>query len=75
MNKKSMYDIFWANFDRFIEEEGVSITKFEQANGFQIGSTKAIRNQRKSIPSWKVVEKICRYFEVYFDEMFWEVEE
>lgn len=73
MNTKTMYEVFWDNFDRLIEQKGVSITKFEQMNGFQIGSTRKTRKGRETIPSWKVVEKICKYFNVYFDEMFWEV--
>ena len=75
MNEKSMYEVFWFNFDRLLGQKDVSITKFEQENGFQIGSTRKTRKDRQTIPSWKVVEKICKYFNVYFDEMFWEVEE
>lgn len=75
MNTKTMYEVFWDNFDRFIAEKGVSMTTFETENGFTIGSTKKTRKDRQTIPSWKVVEKICKYFDVYYDEMFWKVEE
>lgn len=75
MNTKTMYEVFWDNFDRFIAEKGVSMTKFETENGFNVGSTRKTRKDRQTIPSWKVVEKICKYFDVYFDEMFLEVEE
>lgn len=74
MNKKGIADVFWDNFDRLLAQKDESVSRFEKANGIQGGRITQFK-KRQSIPSGKVIEKFCKYFNVYFDEMFWEVEE
>jgi len=73
MNKKSIAEVFWDCFDRQLEKRGESVNHFEAANGIQSGRITQFK-KRQSIPSGKVIEKFCKYFNIYFDEMFWEEE-
>lgn len=74
MNRKCIADVFWDSFDRQLEKNNESVSHFEKANGIQSGRIAQFK-KRQSIPSGKVIEKFCKYFNIYFDEMFWEVEE
>lgn len=74
MNKKSMFEVFWENVERCLVERDESLHHFEISNGFQTGQVKKWK-RREAIPHWKVVAKICDYFNIYYDVIFLEVEE
>lgn len=69
-----MFEVFWENVERCLEERGESLHHFEISNGFQTGQVKQWK-RRETIPHWKVVAKICDYFSIYYDVIFLEVEE
>lgn len=75
MNNKSIYEVFWSNFERLEKDSGMSRSAIEKNSGIRIGYLKHIKENRHLVPGWNMVEKLAKTLEVYYDEFYWEKEE
>lgn len=68
-----MYDTFWFNFDRLRLASGKTITDVETDIGVTVGRFKIIREYRKSLPGWQIIERLAEEFDVHFSEFYKEI--
>ena len=74
MNNKSVYEVFWENFERLEKDSGLSRTAIEKAAGLRYGYLKHIK-EKHSVPGAAILEKLSKVLCVYYDEFYWEAEE
>lgn len=68
-----MYETFWYNFDRLRIASGKTMTDVETDIGVTIGRFKIIREYRKSLPGWQIIERLADEFDVHFSEFYKEI--
>ncbi len=68
-----MYETFWYNFDRLRIASGKTITDIETDIGVTVGRFKIIREYRKSLPGWQIIERLADEFDVHFSEFYKEI--
>lgn len=68
-----MYETFWYNFDRLRLASGKTMTDVETDIGVTIGRFKIIREYRKSLPGWQIIERLADEFGVHFSEFYKEI--
>lgn len=73
MNNKSVYEVFWSNFERLEKDSGLSRSAIEKAAGLRFGYLKTAKNVKHSVPGEAILEKLCKVLCVYYDEFYWEV--
>lgn len=75
MNNKSVYEVFWSNFERLEKDSGLSRSAIEKAAGLRYGYLKTVQNAKHSVPGAAILEKLAKVLCVYYDEFYWEEEE
>lgn len=74
MNNKSVYEVFWSNFERLEKDSGLSRTAIEMAAGLRSSYLKTIKDKKNSVPTAPVLEKLAKVLCAYYDEFYWEAE-
>lgn len=70
MNNKSVYEVFWSNFERLEKDSGLSRSAIEKAAGLRFGYLKTMKNKKHSVPGATILEKLCKVLCVYYDEFY-----
>lgn len=73
MNNKSVYEVFWENFERLEKDSGLSRSAIEKAAGLRYGYLKTAKNAKHSVPGEAILEKLAKVLCVYYDEFYWEI--
>lgn len=74
MNNKSVYEVFWENFERLEKDSGLSRSAIEKASGLRYGYLKTVKNEKRSVPGMTILEKLAKVLCAYYDEFYWEAE-
>jgi len=72
VNNKSVYEVFWSNFERLEKDSGLSRSAIEKAAGLRYGYLKTVKNVKHAVPGAAILEKLAKVLCVYYDEFYWE---